>query len=539
MKKEALMMKKLGERRKQIEYLLLAAVFLILCFFLYRYTVYTIDSDASSELVLARQLAGEGTILTKNWLYGSELRVFYSQLIFAPLFALFDDWSMVRMAGTVLMLLCLVSGFYYFCRETESRRCFPLAAVLLLLPLSRIYFDVLFKFTYYLPHVIMGFVIPAAVLHYTRKSPRLVGRGGLAPLALALLLSFAIGLNGIRMLMTLYVPLMLTALLLLWLDPVTDETRKLFAGCSSAAAAALGGCAINTGFLSKMYSVLDVTGISFKNFSLSGISEVLGGVLNALGYRPGEELFGPALIYCALGGLLLLLSIYSSVCILWHREDFSPRQQFVAGYYLSSLVVMCLLYSLTNMTFTGRYVVQTAVLGLLPVFVCFNQKGLSGKTGQCIILCVTCLALACGALHYNEMRKEDKTRAQRECAQFLVDNGYTQGYASFWNGNVMTELSDGVLDMWVWDESFAGLEDPDEVTGFLQLKSHKLPPAGGRVFVLLSANEDMYCGFADNFCEENVAFKTAAYTPGAIDEYIIYGFDSYEEMRRQFYAPAG
>lgn len=115
----------------------------------------------------------------------------------------------------------------------------------------------------------------------------------------------------------------------------------------------------------------------------------------------------------------------------------------------------------------------------------------------------------------------------------------TQGYASFWNGNVMTELSDGVLDMWVWDESFAGLEDPDKVTGFLQLKSHKVPPAGGRVFVLLSANEDMYCGFADNFREENVAFKTAAYTPGAIDEYIIYGFDSYEEMRRQFYAPAG
>ncbi len=140
-------MKKLEGKQKHIEYALLAGVFLILCFFLYRYTVYTLDSDASSELALARQLADEGAVLTKNWLYGSELRVFYSQLIFAPLFALFDNWGTVRMIGTALMLFGLLFGFYFFCREADCRHCFPLGAVLMLLPLSRIYFDVLIKFT--------------------------------------------------------------------------------------------------------------------------------------------------------------------------------------------------------------------------------------------------------------------------------------------------------------------------------------------------------------------------------------------------------
>ena len=41
-------MKTLVKGQKYIEYCIFAGVFLILCFFLARYTVYTLDSDASS-----------------------------------------------------------------------------------------------------------------------------------------------------------------------------------------------------------------------------------------------------------------------------------------------------------------------------------------------------------------------------------------------------------------------------------------------------------------------------------------------------------
>lgn len=539
-------MKKLKGKQKYIEYALLAGVLLILCFFLYRYTVYTLDSDASSELVLARQLADEGAVLTKNWLYGSELRVFYSQLIFAPLFSLFDNWGTVRMTGTALMIAGLLLAFFFFCREADCRRCFALGTVLMLLPLSRIYFDVLFKFTYYLPHVIMGFLIPATVLRSIRQRAAPAGtpftgkacttqtQCGRVPLAVGLVLSFALGLNGMRMLLTLYVPLVLSSLLLLWLNGATPTARQMLARYTAVTVFALAGCAVNVLFLSKAYTVLDVTGISFKSFSLSGIEKVLSGLINAFGYRPGADVFSVSLLYGAQGGLLFVLSLYSSVYILWRREKYSMGQQFTACYYLTSLAALCLLYSLTDMVFTNRYMVQTAVLGLLPILVCFQQKEIFGKAGRGIILGITCFALLCGALHYNEMRKEDKTGTQRECVQFLVDNGYTQGYASFWNGNVVTELSNGALELWVWDEKFAELKDPDEIVLFLQSKTHTSPPTGGRVFVLLSANEDYYCGFAQNFSEDNIVFKTANYEEGALHEYIVYGFDSYDELRRQF-----
>ena len=133
------------------------------------------------------------------------------------------------------------------------------------------------------------------------------------------------------------------------------------------------------------------------------------------------------------------------------------------------------------------------------------------------------------------MRKVDKTRALREAVQFLAESDYTEGYASFWLGNLITELSNGAVDMWVWSEhGLAELQDPDDIGRWLQSKAHDDPPAAGKVFILLSANEAYYCPFTQNFTEGNVIFRTANYEPGANDEYIIYGFDSYDEMRSLF-----
>ena len=164
-----------------------------------------------------------------------------------------------------------------------------------------------------------------------------------------------------------FFPLLLSALLLLWLNGATSTSKRLFAGFAVVTVFALAGCAVNALFLSKVYTVLDVTGIDFKNFSLSGIEKVLGGLITAFGYRSGKTVFSAALPHGAQAGLLLVLSIYSSVCILRHRESYSVGQQFVACYYLTSLLALFLVYTLTSMVFTSRYMVQTAVLGLLPI----------------------------------------------------------------------------------------------------------------------------------------------------------------------------
>ena len=65
-----------------------------------------------------------------------------------------------------------------------------------------------------------------------------------------------------------------------------------------------------------------------------------------------------------------------------------------------------------------------------------------------------------------------------------MENGYTKGYATFWNGNVLTELSDGALELYTYTE----WSDEELRTG-LQLKSHLTQPPEGPVFVYVSDYE--------------------------------------------------
>lgn len=509
-----------------------AGVLLVLSFFLWRYTPYTLDSDAASELVLAKHLADSGgAILSKNWYYSTELKVLCDQLAFELMFLFTDNWRFVRMGGTMILLALLVLSVYYFCRETGCRRRFPLLAALILLPLSETYFKIVFKFTYYIPYLITGFAVIAAGIQFVTGG----GRKRYAALVLAALLSLTAGLLGFRLLLNLYIPLVLAVLMYLWLNKGTSLKKKLLAGTGALTAAALIGCLMNQTILAKQYCFQDFTQLSFAGFSFRGVENFLGGLLEILGYRAGAPVFSQALFPTALSGILLLLCFYCAGYIACHRDRFSAAQQIAAYYYLAVVLVFCLLYCLTDMQYTNYHSIQAAIQGLPLIFICFGKRESFGKAGRGILWGLICVALLCGALQYNAMRKEDKTRALRETVQFLAENGYREGYASFWNGNVTTELSNGALEMWVWDEhELAELEDPDEIGPWLQSKEHDQPPEG-KVFILLTANEAYYCEFAQNFTEDNVIFKTANYEPGAIDEYIIYGFDSYAEMRSQFY----
>ena len=87
-------------------------VFVIICYNVlilhngYRF----LNSDDASELVLARILASENSILTKDWIYASELRVFNTNLVFAPMFYMFSSWKLVRaVGGTIMMLIYVLS----------------------------------------------------------------------------------------------------------------------------------------------------------------------------------------------------------------------------------------------------------------------------------------------------------------------------------------------------------------------------------------------------------------------------------------------
>src|SRR5699024_2994800 len=78
---------------------------------------YLLDSDMSSDLLLGYVLRKEHTLLSTNWFYSTELRVFHNHLVFAPPFFLFDNWLQVRTIGTAIILLGMLASCWYFCRQ--------------------------------------------------------------------------------------------------------------------------------------------------------------------------------------------------------------------------------------------------------------------------------------------------------------------------------------------------------------------------------------------------------------------------------------
>lgn len=76
-----------------------------------------LDSDASSEMVLAQHWIDTGNILSDDWIYGSEIRLFHMQLIYAPLLLIFDSWQTVRFWGAIIMQGIYLASYGYLLRQ--------------------------------------------------------------------------------------------------------------------------------------------------------------------------------------------------------------------------------------------------------------------------------------------------------------------------------------------------------------------------------------------------------------------------------------
>lgn len=132
-----------------------------------------LDSDMSSELILTKMLNEEKSILTPSWIYSTELRVLNTQLVFAPLFSLFEDLHAVRITGSVILYRIMLLYYAYLCHQIRIRHLFAWTAPFLLLPVSDDYLQFVLEGVYYIPHISISFVSLGLVLGIIRCKEKL------------------------------------------------------------------------------------------------------------------------------------------------------------------------------------------------------------------------------------------------------------------------------------------------------------------------------------------------------------------------------
>ena len=478
---------------------------------------HNLDADMSSEMVLAQLLNDEGRLLTDSWYYSTELRILSPVPLYQLGLMLFDSWHAARMFAVTLVLLAFVASVLYMTRAMGLGEAGVYAAAALVLPLSH-YYALLMTFgVFYTPYVSLACVLLGLTLRLDEA------KGRVRRFVLLLLLSFWGGLMGVRLLMQCAAPLALAATLAMIgrarrcesvREAAHTEQGAMFVGAAVVGAATLAGYLVNHLVLARLFDFNDYSGSLLRTFSVSGFLKQIESIAEYLGFRANQRML-------SLGGAAGMAAIAVVILIgasLWAmlsgRVPCGVRIRFAALFTACALVLGMLVSSM--ITGAAGYYMTAFVMAVISAFIFLEVLPCRLAPLRAAMLLALALVFALEARAYvaAELRVGDAN--YEEVADWLVDNGYTHGFATFWNGNLLTEASDGRLEVYVFDQwEDAGLFK------WLQKKSHWTQLPEGKVFVFIEGVESRIDPTILAQADHLAAELTGGY---------IYTYDSAEEV---------
>lgn len=508
---------------------------LVLCLYGRAY----IDSDMSSEMILANLLQQEGGMLTTSWWYSTELRVFCLQPFYRIGLLVFPhDWYAARMVGQGLCMLALIGSYLYAGHGLQLKNCGAWGAAALACPFGTWYLWYGPFGGYYLPHMIWILISFGAMLHWMRgvRGKRAVVHG------LALLASSLIsGLNGIKGIMGFYLPMIVVALVALglqWhLEPSSFPRREGYLLGTSLAALAFagGGYIVNSTVLAAEHSFANYNQSVWGTLDLQTLLVRWQEFLSLFGYptdtflQISVSLFSKQGILAAFSLLIIAAILFSLVRLLLRWKELHPIQR-IAPFLLAAI------FGIQGTIFVCAQGTQglNASYWLTVMPFVFPVLQLEGQTEHfhlrftrrvAAIACCVCFAATSiqTVQQFFTQGMRINPHLQQVCT-WLENEGYTQGYSSFWNGNVLTEWSNGTIEMWVTKDFNTMTPHP-----WLQKTSHSAPPEGP-LFLLTTKEELESMNLSQLYWWSDVVYEEGEEQPDASKRYIVMQYSSYEDM---------
>lgn len=323
------------------------------------YTYNILDSDMSSELILAHLLSKEGKIVSSNWYYSTELRVLGMQIIDSILFNFSNNWHFVRMGGTVIIHLITIVSVYCFCKVINLCRFWPVLSLILLMPISFEYYEFTLFGNYYMPFMAISFFAASIIISYVNSKNSIL-------LFISGILSFAFCLGGARPLFIFYIPVLLLAFLLAIIKICSSEAfdcksqflqelRDYRLGCIAMINFVCGlvGLFVNTHIFSHWFN-FSIYKLNFTLFNGGRFLQALTGFLSNYGYRTGPLKISTILT----NGIALILFISVLMIIFYTIKHKNTITKIFYGYSLCLGIMsfmFVLLYSFTDMVYSSRY----------------------------------------------------------------------------------------------------------------------------------------------------------------------------------------
>lgn len=491
-----------------------------------------IDSDLASEMILANTLNHEGSILSHSWYYSTELRVINMQWFYRLGLMVFpSDWHLARTFGMAIALIVFIAAVLLLTHGIGLGTCGPWVAGALIWPFGRLYLVYTIYGGYYLIHALLPLLSLAFVLNIAQVQ----GKKKIAIyIAFACLFSLAAGLNGVKVLMVFQAPLLLALCILLAValnQSGEDSWKKAIQTCRAelqlagavgcTAVVAVIGYFINSKILAKEYHFKSFSGVRWSRFGVDWtLDRVLMDFFHLFGYQDEVGVFHFSGIASGVG---LLIGAWLFFCIV--RLTLRYKKLTVAERLMVLLMLTMLAVCGVSYTYFGNYCVyfwltcMPVAIAVMAIEIKTEDLHLPGTRELLTVV----LAGAMTLCSINNVRQEIEhpTLAHvglDKVADWLVKNGYKEGYATFWNGSAMVEMTSGQLDVWM-----PGDLNEIDIEGWLQPDYH-LTRYPEHPFILLDTETDGTVESAGLIRNGN---GTEVYNDG---RYVVYAFDSAEEI---------
>ena len=482
-------------------------------------------------MMLSNFLNQEGRIISKIWYYSTELRVVSVQWVYRFTLLLFpNDWHMARTVGMAIMLAAFAGLMLLLARSIGLGRIGVWMAGVLIWPYGRIYLIYAIYGGHYLVYTFLYVVSLTLVLFSLAASRKKCVWMNIAACIMAMLS----GMNGVKTLMVFQAPFVLAAMavLILALNASEEKTwrgalrvcsqeSRLMAGALTTTMASFVGYIINSKVLAKMYSFKSFSGVTWNRFGVDWtLDRVLMDFFHEFGYRDGVGVFHFSGIASGIGLLIGAWMFFCIVRVAWRYKKLNVTERLIIALMLTMLAVCGVAY-----TYFGDYS-QYFWLPCMPVAIAvmmieIKTEDLHLPGARAVLTLVLAGAITLCSL--NNVRQESEHPALAhvgldKVADWLVDNGYKEGYATFWNGNCMVEMTSGKLDIWM-----PGDLNNVNIEGWLQPDYH-LNRYPEHPFVLVDTATDgpaEECGLIKN------GHGTEVYNDG---RYAVYAFDSSDDL---------
>jgi hypothetical protein len=364
-------------------------------------------------------------------------------------------------------------------------------------------------------------------------------------LLLYVFLSVICGMSGVRYVLALQAPLVLTGI---WMimdsesfagfrrnvdltnlrELLMDSKLRYLWFAMISLVSAMVGYLINVVIIARMFQFQTYEATNFiqvfQGVLMERLQNTFGNLLLLFGYIENKGFLSlrgviSLIAFALLIGILLLTIRVNG--LLKNKsgeemESFDTRRLMVR-FFITTFVLNTFVFVFTTSTMSSRYyfTVFMFVLPLLCIYFAVETLPLD----RILVMLFLCATMGLTSLKgiYSFLDK-DKNAEEKQVAKFLEQEEYDFGYATYWNANIMTELTNGYVEV-------ANVQEVEDMSMFYWSSPamyYDKTYHQGKTFLLLTTQE------ARKYEEVQAVLNGVKIYED--DAYVVYHYDTVEDL---------